>query len=68
MQIRLKRRKVVNVDLIALLTEGVHGSHDKEAPVGGHEAGGKGESGPGLNFSWAALRMFPPTRLRCLQP
>ena len=27
-------------------TKSVHGSHDEEAPVGGHETGGKGESGP----------------------
>ena len=33
-------------------TKGVHGSHDEEAPVGGHEAGGKGESGP-----WVELQL-----------
>ena len=36
----------VNKDLVALHTKGIHGSHDEEAPVGGHETGGKGESGP----------------------
>ena len=46
MQIRLKTRMIVNIDFAALLTKGIHGSHDEEAPVGGHETGGKGESGP----------------------
>ena len=46
MQIRLKMWMSVNKDLVALHTKGIHGSHDEEAPVGGHETGGKGESGP----------------------
>ena len=37
-------------DLVVLRTEGVHGSHDEEAPVGGHEAGGQGESGPWVHL------------------
>ena len=47
MQIRLKTRMIVKIDfVVALHTKGIHGSHDEEAPVGGHEAGGEGKSGP----------------------
>ena len=45
-------------DFVALHTKGIHGSHDEEAPVGGHEAGCKGESGP-----WVQLQL----RRSCLK-